>query len=92
MDYTREELAEARRQVDSTLRKLRETLRTLEAKENAARLKPQITLARRRIAAFEVASGLIGRELERVGEGPAGPAAECGGAAAEADGGGEAGC
>lgn len=65
MDYTREELVEARRQVDSTLHKLRETLRTLEAKENVARLKPQITLARRRIAAFGLASDLIGRELAR---------------------------
>ena len=65
MDYTREELAEARRQVDSTLHKLRATLATLQAKENAERLKPQITLARRRIDAFSLASDLIGRELAR---------------------------
>lgn len=66
MGYGYDELVEARRQVDSTLHKLRETLRTLEAKENAARLKPQITLTRRRIAAFEVASDLIGREADAV--------------------------
>ena len=84
VDYTQEELAEARRQVDSTLHKLRETLRTLEAKENASRLKPQITLARRRIAAFEVASGLIGRELECAEGGPAGSAARRCGAASGA--------
>ena len=66
MGYGYDELVEARRQVDSTLHKLRETLRTLEAKENATRLKPQITLARRRIAAFEVASDLIGREADAV--------------------------
>lgn len=96
VDYTQEELAEARRQVDSTLHKLRETLRTLEAKENASRLKPQITLTRRRIAAFEVASGLIGRELECAEGGPAGPAAgrcEAAGRAARAGaGGGGVGC
>ena len=96
VDYTQEELAEARRQVDSTLHKLRETLRTLEAKENASRLKPQITLAWRRIAAFEVASGLIGRELECAEGGPAGPAARrCGaadGAARAGAGGGGVGC
>ena len=66
MGYGYDELVEARRQVDSTLHKLRETLRTLEAKENATRLKPQIPLARRRIAAFEVASDLIGREADAV--------------------------
>ena len=39
MDYTREELAEAKRQIDSTLHKLRQTVKTLEAKENPARYK-----------------------------------------------------
>ena len=96
VDYTQEELAEARRQVDSTLHKLRETLRTLETKENASRLKPQITLARRRIAAFEVASGLIGRELECAEGGPAGFAARrceaAGGAARAGAGDGGVGC
>ena len=47
MDYTREELAEAKRQIDSTLHKLRQTVKTLEAKENPARYKSQLTLARR---------------------------------------------
>ena len=40
MDYTREELAEAKRQIDSTLHKLRQTVKTLEAKENPARYNP----------------------------------------------------
>ena len=43
MEYTREELQEAKRQIASTLHKLRETIRTLEAKENAQRYKSQIT-------------------------------------------------
>lgn len=64
MDCTREELAEAKRQIDSTMHKLRQTVKTLEAKENPARYKSQLTLARRRIEAFTLASELIRRELE----------------------------
>lgn len=48
MTYTKEELQEAKRQIDSTLHKLRETVRTLEGKENPSRYKSQITLANRR--------------------------------------------
>ena len=65
MTYSKEELAEAKRQIDSTLHKLRETVRTLEGKGNAARCKPQITLAKRRIQAFTIAVQLIERELEQ---------------------------
>lgn len=64
MDYTKEELTEASRQIKSTLHKLRETLKTLEAKENPTRYKSQITLAKRRIEAFTIADALILRELE----------------------------
>lgn len=60
-----EELAEARRQIDSTLHKLRATLETLEAKDDPSRYKSQITLARRRIQAFGLANRLIERELNR---------------------------
>ena len=60
---SREELLEARRQIESTVRNLRATLATLQGKENAARLAPQITLATRRIRAFELALRLIDREL-----------------------------
>lgn len=63
MQYTREELAEAKRQIDSLLHKLRETHASLSAKETADRLKSQITLAARRIDALEVANALIEREL-----------------------------
>lgn len=65
MDFSREELTEARRQIDSTLHKLRETVKTLETKEHPERYKSQITLAVRRIRAFELAAALIERELEK---------------------------
>lgn len=64
MPYTEEQLTEAKRQIDSTLHKLREVVKTLEGKENPARYKSQLTLARRRIEAFTLASELILRELE----------------------------
>lgn len=63
MEYTREQLVEARRQIDSALHKLRETIRTFEAKEEPQRYKSQITLARRRVESFTIANELIGREL-----------------------------
>lgn len=64
MEYSKEELAEAKRQIDSTLHKLRETIKTLEAKENPQRYKSQLTLARRRVTAFAVANDLIQARLE----------------------------
>lgn len=39
MKYTKEDLIEAKRQIDSTLHKLRETIKTFEAKENSGRYK-----------------------------------------------------
>lgn len=61
--YTQKELQEAKRQIDSTLHKLHETVRTLEAKEEVHRYRSQLTLARRRIEAFTIAVRLIEREL-----------------------------
>ena len=55
-----------RDRIDSTLHKLRETVRTLEGKENPSRYKSQITLANRRIQAFGLAVSLIERELEQL--------------------------
>ena len=66
MTYTKDELVEAKRQIDSTLHKLRETVKALEGKEDPARLKSQITLARRRIQAFTIAVSLIEKELEQI--------------------------
>ena len=63
MESTREDLTEAKRQIDSTLHKLRETVKTLEAKEQPQRYKSQLTLAKRRIQAFEIAICLIENEL-----------------------------
>lgn len=66
MNYSKEQLTEARRQIDSTVHKLRQTVLTLEAKGDPFRYRSQLTLARRRIEAFCLASDLIGRELERL--------------------------
>ena len=65
MEYTREELLEAKRQIGSTVHKLKEVVKTFEAKENAERYKSQTTLAKRRSEAFSLANGLIEKELER---------------------------
>lgn len=68
MRYTDDQLTEAKRQIDSTLHKLRETLKTLEGKENPSRYKSQITLARRRIEALGIAVDLIEKELDSKAE------------------------
>lgn len=65
MELSKEELMEAKRQIDSTLHKLRETVKTLESKGDPARYRSQITLAQRRIKAFEIANRLIEEELAR---------------------------
>lgn len=65
MEYTTEELAEAKRQIDSTVHKLKEVVKTLEAKEEPKRYKSQITLAKRRVTAFAIASELIEKELKK---------------------------
>lgn len=64
MEYSKEDLIEAKRQIDSTLHKLRETIKTFESKENAERYKSQITLAKRRVRAFEIANRFIESEIE----------------------------
>lgn len=64
MEYTRDDLLEAKRQIDSTVYKLKEVVKTLEAKENVERYKSQITLAKRRVAAFTLAGELIEREMK----------------------------
>lgn len=58
-----DELKEAKRQIDSTLHKLREVVKTFEKKENPKRYQSQITLAKRRIHAFTIANELIEREM-----------------------------
>lgn len=68
MTYSEEELLEAKRQIDSTLHKLCETVKTLEGKENPTRYRSQITLAKRRIQAFTLAVSLIQRELEQTSQ------------------------
>ncbi|MBD5155944.1 MAG: hypothetical protein HDT15_13010 [Oscillibacter sp.] len=63
MEYTKADLLEAKRQIDSTLHKLEETIKTLEAKEQPQRYRSQITLAKNRVKAFTLANSLIEREL-----------------------------
>ncbi|WP_251213042.1 GNAT family N-acetyltransferase [Adlercreutzia murintestinalis] len=81
-NYSEDELLEAKRQIGSILHKLRETVRALSEKENADRLKSQITLAQRRIQALGIANALIeeamGVRIWRLSENPAmiGEAAE----------------
>lgn len=65
MEYTKADLIEAKRQIDSTLHKLRETIKTFESKENSDRYKSQITLAKRRVRSFETANHLIENEIEK---------------------------
>ena len=64
MKYTIDELTAAKRQIDSTLHKLRETVETFESKDNSERYKSQITLAKRRIKAFEIANYFIENEIK----------------------------
>lgn len=64
MEISQDELAEAKRQIDSTLHKLQETIKTFESKENAERYKSQITLAKRRVKAFEIANYFIEKEID----------------------------
>ncbi|MDD9792069.1 hypothetical protein [Priestia megaterium] len=66
MEFDVSELVEAKRQIDSTLHKLRETVKTFEAKENPNRYKSQITLAKRRIEAFKILVSLIEREINNL--------------------------
>ncbi len=69
MNYTKTDMVEAKRQIDSILHKLRATMQTLEAKDDPIRYKSQITLAARRIAALELANALIEQELDAVSHG-----------------------
>ena len=62
--YEQTALIEAKRQIDSTVHKLRETVKTLEGKNNPTRYKSQITLAKRRIEAFTIAVELIEQQLK----------------------------
>ncbi|MFC4355579.1 hypothetical protein ACFO0S_10995 [Chryseomicrobium palamuruense] len=61
--FTLEELEESKKQIKSLVHKLRETVTTLQQKENPQRYKSQITLAERRIRAFEISLELIEREI-----------------------------
>ena len=63
MYFSQNDLLEAERQINSILHKLQETIKTLEAKENKERYKSQVTLAEKRIKAFELTNYLIKKEI-----------------------------
>ncbi|MCI9331571.1 MAG: hypothetical protein HFG05_05280 [Oscillibacter sp.] len=65
MEYTEQDLIEALGQINSTLHKLRETVKTLRGKEHPERYKSQVTLAERRIRAFEISAYLVEREWKK---------------------------
>ncbi len=64
-EWDKTELVEAKRQIDSTLHKLREVVKTFEKKEEPSRYKSQITLAKRRKMAFVSPKARLDRELEQ---------------------------
>ena len=64
MMYTIDELTAAKRQIDSTLHKLRETVKHLNQRIIPSVIKSQITLAKRRIKAFEIANYFIENEIK----------------------------
>ncbi|MFB9768777.1 hypothetical protein [Lactiplantibacillus modestisalitolerans] len=63
--YDEAELLEAKRQIDSTVHKIQEVVKTFEAKEQPERYKSQLTLAKRRLKAFGIATQLIDDQLAR---------------------------
>ena len=69
MDHTREELLEAQKQIGSTIHKLKEVVKTFEAKPDPGRYKSQLTLAKRRVAAFTLALELVEGELKGTEDG-----------------------
>lgn len=62
-ERTNEEFGEDKRQIDSLLYKLKETVKTLEGKENPSTYKSQITLAKRRVEALTIVNELIEKEI-----------------------------
>ena len=63
MDLSEDDLREAKRQIDSVIHKLEQTLDTLESKEDPSKCRSQITLTRRRLKAFRIATILIEKEM-----------------------------
>lgn len=63
--YDEAELLEAKRQIDSTVHKIQEVVKTFEAKEQPERYKPQLTLGKRRLKAFGIATQWIDDQLAR---------------------------
>ena len=64
MKYTIDELTAAKRQIDSTLHKLRETVKTVKIPSCGNATICKTTLAKRRIKAFEIANYFIENEIK----------------------------
>ena len=62
--FSKDELVEAKRQIDSTLHKLRAAVKTLASKGDGKRYQAQITLAQRRVRAFEIAGCLVEKAIK----------------------------
>ena len=65
MAYQHDELPEAKRQMESMMRKLRATVVTLEGKAEPRRYAAQITLAKRRTRALKIACELLEQRMAR---------------------------
>ena len=65
MGFTRQELMEAERQIDSTLRKLQKVFETLRTKEEPGRYQSQDHSDRAADSGISIARDLIRRELEK---------------------------
>lgn len=61
----KEDYLEAKKQLLSLHHKVSKSLETLQSKEDLQRHASQITLAKRRLKAFELSIELIDKELER---------------------------
>ena len=71
MEYAREELLDAERQIESTIQKLEATVITFESKDNVSRCKSQITLGPRKreehITAQAQQNNTIVRTTQKIG-------------------------
>lgn len=65
VEISKDDLKEAKRQIDSILHKLTRAVSTMESKDDPKRCRSQITLANNRIKAFKIANQLIEKELEK---------------------------
>ncbi|MDH6368133.1 MULTISPECIES: hypothetical protein [Breznakia] len=66
MEYTIDQLQEAKKQLLSLIHKTSEVVKTLEAKQEEKRYKSQITLAKRRVEAFQISVALLDEKINEM--------------------------